>query len=117
MPADLNEWDYARGCIRCARWHLELSHRGPPTSQMQRLLLASACFVEAEMWRSLAKGKRPTNMERFRRFVHVLCEARRLPGWKPEFDRDTLATLEDLYAKLTDEEQELVEAESWRAWP
>lgn len=53
----------------------------------------------------------------YRRLVDDLREARRRPGWKPEDDRAALASLDDLYEALTDEERSVVESESGRSWP
>jgi len=53
----------------------------------------------------------------YRRILDDLREARRQPDWKPENDREALASLEDLYDALTDEERSLVESESDRSWP
>jgi hypothetical protein len=49
--------------------------------------------------------------------VEMLRESRRSKTWKAEHDRPLLAHLEDLYEKLSDDEQDHVEAEGWRAWP
>ncbi len=56
-------------------------------------------------------------LDLYRHGVDKLREARRAPSWLPERDRPLMAFLEDLYAKLTEEEQQRVEAEGWRAWP
>lgn len=53
----------------------------------------------------------------YQRILDDLREARRQPGWKPEDDRAALASLEDLYGALTDEERSVVERESNRSWP
>jgi hypothetical protein len=53
----------------------------------------------------------------YQQILDDLREARRKPGWKPEHDREALASLEDLYEALTDEERNVVESESHRSWP
>lgn len=53
----------------------------------------------------------------YQRLLDDLREARRQPGWKAEDDRPALASLEDLYEMLTDEERGVVERESERSWP
>lgn len=53
----------------------------------------------------------------YQRILDDLREARRQPGWEPENDRAALASLEDLYEALTDEERGVVERESGRSWP
>jgi hypothetical protein len=57
------------------------------------------------------------NLEVYLHLVVALRESRRSPRWKPEDDRPILARLEDLYATLSDTDQDRVEAEGWRAWP
>ncbi len=56
-------------------------------------------------------------IETYLRLVDLLRESRRPRSWKPEQDRLLLSHLEDLYEKLDDAEQHLVEAEGWRGWP
>lgn len=53
----------------------------------------------------------------YQRILDDLREARRKPEWKPENDRSALASLDDLYEMLTEEEREVVEGESDRSWP
>jgi hypothetical protein len=53
----------------------------------------------------------------YQQILDDLREARRKPGWKPEDDREALASLDDLYEALTDEERDVVESESHRSWP
>jgi hypothetical protein len=54
------------------------------------------------------------NIARYRELVDELRTLRSFPGWKPEDDRSILALLEDLYYKLSDDEQLQVEATKWR---
>lgn len=58
-----------------------------------------------------------TPLAMYERLMDDLREARRQLGWKPEDDRAALASLEDLYEMLTDEERGVVERESERSWP
>jgi hypothetical protein len=53
----------------------------------------------------------------YQRLLDDMREARRQPGWKPEDDRAALASIEDLYEMLTDEERGVAESEGERSWP
>lgn len=55
-------------------------------------------------------------VEQYLQALDLLRESRRSAMWKAEDDRPLLARLEDLYAKLSDAEQERVEAQG-RGWP
>ena len=51
------------------------------------------------------------------RIIDGLRERRSRKEWQPGEDRDELAALEDLFERLTPEEQKLANSEGWRSWP
>jgi hypothetical protein len=58
-----------------------------------------------------------TAHERYQGLVDVLREARRAPTWAAPEDREILGALEDLFDRLTPDEQGRVNDEGWRGWP
>ncbi len=59
---------------------------------------------------------KPT-LERYLDLLDVLRLHRGRPEWKPEQDREILATLEDWYVDLGEIAQAQIESNGWRAWP
>jgi len=53
----------------------------------------------------------------YNRAVYQLRKQRSLPEWEPENDRSLLASLEELFDSLTEEEQKQVNLEGWKSWP
>lgn len=51
------------------------------------------------------------------KLIDVLRSRRSEPDWCAEDDRADLARLEDLFHKLSPEEQERANEEGWRSWP
>ena len=49
--------------------------------------------------------------------LDTLRRQRAKPGWVPEDDRKTLSDLENLFSFLRADQIQLVELNSWRAWP
>lgn len=59
---------------------------------------------------------KPT-LQRYLRLLDVLRARRGHPDWKPEDDRSILASLEDWYTLLGEEDRDVIESDGWRAWP
>ena len=51
------------------------------------------------------------------KLIDALRTRRSGPDWKSEDDRGDLATLEDLFERLSEDEQRVADAEGWRSWP
>ena len=102
---------------------VELEKAGPDIAAILKYKAQGDPFgvgLDPESWAvfiELRKKDKRLTAEDYFHVLDSLCLARRTSGWVAEHDRPWLAVLEDAYVALSEEDQERVEAESWRGWP